>query len=290
MKLFQPLPAAVPHDNGAIRLPRVALFAVGLWAAVLTTACRGGELDGVEAVYNSVGDLTARGKPRICILDTELPDVVRQDVKKKGIDQYKNRLLAKDLARLSGVPCLLLHYTQISRDDFTNPDLKALAITARRGAINAKYDEELFALIRQIKIPTIGFCGGHQLIAQAYGGKFETMRKLKPGEADPRPQYHPGVFKEWGFQKISIVRRDPLFDGLGGAIAIREFHAFEVTKLTDDFDILASSDECRVEAVRHKQKPLYGTQFHPERYDQEHRDGETLLVNFLRMAGLPAAR
>lgn len=43
-----------------------------------------------------------------------------------------------------------------------------------------------------------------------------------------------------------------------------------------------------MEAIRHKEKPLYGTQFHPERYDQDHRDGETLLLNFLRVAGLPA--
>ena len=238
-------------------------------------------------VYDRPADMAAQKGPMVCILDTEHPDVVRSDIQKKPVDQYKNRLLRTDFERLGKVPCKLLHYTQVTRKDMANPNLKALAITARRSMISHEIDAELFAIIREIKIPTIGFCGGHQMIAQAYGGKFEMMRKLKPGETDPNPKYWPGNFKEWGFMKVDIVRQDPLFAGFRDSMVIREFHAFEVTRLPAEFDVLASTAECRVEAIRHKEKPLYGTQFHPERYDAEHRDGEVILVNFLRMAGLP---
>ncbi|MCX7887951.1 MAG: hypothetical protein N3B01_11955, partial [Verrucomicrobiae bacterium] len=53
------------------------------------------------------------------------------------------------------------------------------------------------------------------LIAQAFGGTIGYMRKLRPGEKDPRPSYHPGQFKEWGFYPVRIIKPDPLFDGLG---------------------------------------------------------------------------
>jgi len=47
---------------------------------------------------------------------------------------------------------------------------------------------------------------------------------------------------------------------------------------------MASTTECRVQAIKHRQKPIYGTQFHPESYDDQHQDGKTVLNNFFRIA------
>ena len=47
-------------------------------------------------------------------------------------------------------------------------------------------------------------------------------------------------------------------------------------------------DECPVEAFKHRQRPLYGTQFHPEAYDEDHPQGQIILRNFLRLAGIAA--
>ncbi len=46
-----------------------------------------------------------------------------------------------------------------------------------------------------------------------------------------------------------------------------------------------------IPAMRHRARPLYGLQFHPERYTDAHPDGRTILANFFRLAGLarPAA-
>jgi hypothetical protein len=91
-----------------------------------------------------------------------------------------------------------------------------------------------------------------------------------------------------GFMPVNVVHGAPLFAGFGNSVLIREFHAYEVTQLPAEFELLASTAETRVQVIKHKDKPLYGTQFHPERYDAEHLDGERLLRNFLRLAGLPA--
>jgi GMP synthase (glutamine-hydrolysing) len=61
--------------------------------------------------------------------------------------------------------------------------------------------------------------------------------------------------------------------------------------LPEDFVRLAASEICAIEAMRHRTRPLYGVQFHPERYTDDHPDGRAILANFFRLAGLgrPAA-
>jgi GMP synthase-like glutamine amidotransferase len=48
---------------------------------------------------------------------------------------------------------------------------------------------------------------------------------------------------------------------------------------------LADSEACRIQAIRHASRPLYGVQFHPERYSQRHPDGRTIMANFFGLAG-----
>jgi GMP synthase (glutamine-hydrolysing) len=52
------------------------------------------------------------------------------------------------------------------------------------------------------------------------------------------------------------------------------------------FRVLASTDECRIQAIKHREKLVYGTQFHPEMYEEEQADGRRLLANFFRLAGI----
>ncbi len=55
-----------------------------------------------------------------------------------------------------------------------------------------------------------------------------------------------------------------IFKGLGTQLDVWASHKDEITKLPPDFKILATSTICDVEAIKHKNKPLYGIQFHPE--------------------------
>jgi len=52
--------------------------------------------------------------------------------------------------------------------------------------------------------------------------------------------------------------------------------------------VLAVNDACPIEAIKHKQRLMYGTQFHPEQYDDQHLDGRVILRNFYKLAGLTA--
>ncbi len=52
------------------------------------------------------------------------------------------------------------------------------------------------------------------------------------------------------------------------------------------FTLLALNDVCRIQAIKHESRLVYGVQFHPEAYTEEHEDGKVLLTSFFRMAGV----
>ncbi|MGQ9729872.1 MAG: glutamine amidotransferase-related protein [Candidatus Zipacnadales bacterium] len=147
--------------------------------------------------------------------------------------------------------------------------------------------------VKRAQVPILGICGSHQLNAMFFNQNIRTvtqfedmpMRKLKPGEPDLQPAYHPGYFKESGFHPIYIVQNDPLFRGFRRSFMCLESHYCEVKRLPKEFMLLASTDECKIQAYRHQHKPLYGVQFHPEAYTDYYPDGKRLLENFFRLAG-----
>jgi GMP synthase (glutamine-hydrolysing) len=49
------------------------------------------------------------------------------------------------------------------------------------------------------------------------------------------------------------------------------------------FKATASNETCPIQAMQHEEKPLFGVQFHPELFDQEHPDGRQVLENFLNL-------
>lgn len=263
-----------------------AISSLLLLASLSVLPSLAGDLQGVEDVFDRPELLAKTEKPSICILDTEHPDVVRAQVKEKGIRLYKCQVLKRKVQDMTSLPCILVHYSEISWKEFAGSHVKAILLMAQRKRMNNELQAVMAAFIRDNRIPMIGFCGGQQMIAEAFGGVTSPMRKLKPGEPDPNPKYYPGRFKEWGFMPVRIVKRDPIFAGFGPELVVREMHAFEVTRLPAEFEVLASSDECKLEMIKHRDRLLYGTQFHPEAYDEAHLDGKKLLQNFFHLAGV----
>jgi len=249
-----------------------------------------GLLAGLDGVYDKLAAETIKSPPAVCMIDMTHPDTVREAMKKpagQGHLAYLDRIRTR-VPELSGLRCVIIHYTQVTAENLPKTNFKALLIDRIDKNINKDYLEQFYRIVRETRLPAIGFCGGHQLIAQAFGGKSGYMRKLRPGEEDLRPSYQPGQFKEWGFYPVRIVKRDRLFDGLGDQITVQEYHAWEIKKLPDEFEVLAATDECPIQTIKHKTRLLYGTQFHPEAYDDEHPDGKKLLQNFFTIAGLRA--
>jgi GMP synthase (glutamine-hydrolysing) len=114
-------------------------------------------------------------------------------------------------------------------------------------------------------IPVLGICYGLHWMCQQLGGVVETAED-----------------REYGRAQLKLERRgDPLFAGLDtpAARTVWMSHGDRVLRLPDGFELLASSDSSPFAAVRHRERPLYGIQFHPEVVHTE--GGDTLLANFV---------
>ncbi len=272
----------VPDPHPAPR-SRFALGTATLVLAASIGSAPGADLGDLARFFEDPIALTSDSRAVVCIVDTQHPDTIREKVTGGGGYEYMDKL-RRIATELSGLPCVAVHCTQVATAACIGPCVKAMWITARSRKIDEACDARLFALIREIRVPAIGFCGGCQLIAQAYGASVRPMRPLKPGEPDPHPAYMPGQYKEWGFLPVQIVRRDPLLAGLADPIVVKQMHGWEIKSLPPVFDVLGRTDECAFEVIRHKARPLYGTQFHAEHYDDVHPDGKTILRNFFAVA------
>jgi GMP synthase-like glutamine amidotransferase len=183
--------------------------------------------------------------------------------------------------------CLVVHYSQLNRRRIAA--LSPWAICHSGGA-TPHHDYDVLThpgyrwVTRTCGIPQIGFCGGHQIIAAHYGGELGDMRPLRSGEPDLNPEYHPGLFKEWGVFPVRVLVPDPLFKGLPGTLLVQQRHRAEVKSLPSQLGLLASSENCRVQAFVHARKPLYGVQFHPESCPESYPHGPRILRNFFAIA------
>jgi acetyl esterase/lipase/GMP synthase-like glutamine amidotransferase len=237
-------------------------------------------------IYDRPQQLAKLERPAVCLLDIQHADIIRKQWQtlKNPLEEARPSVLRSRLKSISGLDCLVVHQSEVTGADLDRPLIRAILIGGRSKTTSRAKDEEFFPLIRSTRIPILGLCGGCQLIGSAYGARTTPMRKLHAGESDPNSKYHPGQFKEWGFLPVEIVKTDPLFAGLPSQIEVREMHAFQMADPPTGFDLLASTTECRVQAIKHRERILYGVQFHPEAYDAEHPHGQTLLANFFRIA------
>jgi GMP synthase (glutamine-hydrolysing) len=231
----------------------------------------------------------------ICYVDLEHPELGPSILSEgpEATQRKADMLTCKArFERLSGAPCLLLHFTQVDRPLFDRLGVRAVVLSGHSTLIDA-YDRRalapLLGLIREGPTPLLGLCGGHQLIGLAFGAPAAPMGPLAPGEADPKPDLAPGMRKEWGPSRVRISARDPLFRGLGETIVVEQRHFWELKAVPPGFVRLAASDACPIQAIRHGSRPLYGVQFHPERYSELYPDGRAIVANFFRLAAAASA-
>lgn len=192
-----------------------------------------------------------------------------------------------NLESIAQTPCIVLHYTQISPEAVRS--IQPLAIChSGSGTDFRKYDilqcGNYRRVVMECDLPQIGFCGGHQIISVFFGSKLGIMRKLRKDDPDLGDTYNPGYFKEWGIFPVNIVKKDPLFLKCGKTIMVTQRHYCEVKKLGAQLILLASSKDCRVQAFKHRSKPIYGVQFHPEISNNTYKDGTKILKNFFKLA------
>ncbi len=206
-------------------------------------------------------------------------------------ESLASRLTVKyRLEDISGEPCLIVRYPHVNPELLRRLGVRAVLVSGCNTDFEHYAEADLAglrAVYRAADWPTLGFCGGLQLMAQTYGALIDAMPPLAPGEADPyQGAYTPGVHQERGFMPVRLTTAHPWLEGLCAEPVVYESHYWEVKSPPAGFRVLAESDLCGVQALAHEQLPLFGTQFHPERYDDAHADGRRLLENFFRLAGI----
>jgi len=149
----------------------------------------------------------------------------------------------------------------------SEPDL--VILTGSSALLSKPRTRELFQpeidLIRSAKFPVLGICYGHQIIGSAFDAPMRDLGQM---------------FR--GYEKVSVVKKHPLFDGLPSDLVVSESHRQELTKVPNEFQHLAQSTTSKVEAMVHRSRPIYGLQFHPERSNDEHPHGRMILQNLLK--------
>ena len=202
------------------------------------------------------------------------------------------------LEQVSGLPCFIQYYQDVRLEKLLAMGCRAIVF----GGYSTPLDDHalesfagIYELVREGELPTIGLCGGHQVIAELYAAHNDAgltrmsgypIRRLRDDEPDHNAAYNPGWFKEWGVYPIRIVQDDPLFEGVGNPFMADEKHMREIKELPAEFELLASTDEVKVQAYRHRSKLLYGTQFHCENWTEYYPAGKTILENFFGLAGV----
>lgn len=127
----------------------------------------------------------------------------------------------------------------------------------------AKFEGETRA-IRDSAVPVLGVCFGHQLMAYAFGAEVVKDRR-----------------HVLGMVKTTVLKEDHLFEGLPRTLMLLESRYEVVKALPPGFSLMAKSATSPIAAMRHGKRPLYGVQFHPERFTVANPDGNRVAGNFV---------
>jgi len=113
------------------------------------------------------------------------------------------------------------------------------------------------------KIPVLGVCLGHQCLGAIYGGKVDRAARLMHGKTSSVEHNGQGIFKDIpspfeGMRYHSLIVHEPV---------------------PPELEVLATTSEGEIMALKHREHPTYGVQFHPESILNE--EGKKILKNFL---------
>ena len=153
---------------------------------------------------------------------------------------------------------------KITIDEITAMDPERIVLSP--GPKNPKETGICMDVVREFtgKKPILGICLGHQCIGEALGGTVSYAKALFHG-------------------KQSLIEHDgsSVFTGINSPIRVSRYHSLAVQEkdLPDCLRVLARTDDGEIMAMRHKEYPVVGLQFHPESIYTEH--GKRIIENFV---------
>lgn len=157
-----------------------------------------------------------------------------------------------------GSTSFFIEYTDCLDFDFTEFD-GAFLTGSPQGDDIVEHHLPYFCWIQDFEKPILGICAGHHITGFMFGSKLLRSEEPESGDFD-----------------VEILKPDPLFKDMPNTFIVKQMHNDSVT-LPENFDLLATSTTCKNQLMKHKQKPLYTCQFHPEFYNHK------LIRNFVKL-------
>lgn len=156
-----------------------------------------------------------------------------------------NEFVAPIVAALEPLEqCEVTHFSELSRVDFGSYSKVILSGTTLKDFATLKQLDK-FSWVKSLEKPILGICAGIETIAMVFGVPLSGCLQI-------------------GMVEVTTTTANLLFEG--------DFKAYVLHSLTveasETFTVLAKSKQC-IEAIKHKDKPIYGVFFHPEVRNQE---------------------
>jgi len=177
--------------------------------------------------------------------------------------QY-TQLIAKSIRRL-GVYSEILPYN-VSIEKITELNPGAMILSGSPFSVNGSDAPFPDRAILEQGIPILGICYGMQLLSFWFDGVVSRSTR-----------------KEYGKSLLNADVHNPLFQGLNEVETVWMSHGDSLSQLPEHFKAIAQSDNSPYAAIHHKERPVYGLQFHPEVTHTP--NGMKILANFLRISG-----
>lgn len=158
-------------------------------------------------------------------------------------------------------------YSEILRHDTSaeslrSRKLKGIILSGGPAGVYEQNAPQCDPGIFDLGVPVLGICYGMQLGCEVLGGSVEAA-----------------ATREYGAATAEVLEDDPLLHGVSRQTTVWMSHGDQVTGLGEEFKILAGTQTCPYAAVRHRERPFLGLQFHPE--VTHTLEGGSILTNFL---------
>ena len=143
-------------------------------------------------------------------------------------------------------------YSLLVKPDITAAELRKMAPTGLilSGGPSSVYEQDApkpDPAIFELDIPILGICYGMQIACHILGGKVQATHT-----------------REYGRAKLKVISENPLLQGVPTETTVWMSHGDQVDSLSKDFEALASTETCACAAIKHRQRAVFGLQFHPE--------------------------